>query len=223
VDDVALAAGDRERGPDRPAALADHGPDVDRADQGDAGGPAVEDLGAADQPVPARLARARDHAADDRQAGLLGVEALQEAVGREGERVGQQQHAGPLAGRQVGPAADADPVVQGQDPQRERLDGHARERGHPDGQARLLLQLAAAADHPLGGAADDGRGAGALRQAEGDAGGGVGVLHREEAHHQVGGPAELAEGGRDDLVEGAGVVGGGGDGGAEGEHGARLP
>src|SRR6266508_1195895 len=66
VDDVALPAGDRERRADRPAALADHRPHLDRADQGDPDRAAVDHLGAGDQPVPARLAGAGDHAADHR-------------------------------------------------------------------------------------------------------------------------------------------------------------
>jgi hypothetical protein len=142
--------------------------------------------------------------------------------GREAEGVGKQQHVGPLLRRQVGPAADPDAVLQGEHPQRERLDGDIRQPGHPHGQAGLPLQLAAVADHALGGAAEDGRGAGPLGQAEGDAGGGPGMLHREEADHQVGCASELAEGGRDDLVEGLLMVGGGGDGGAEGEHGRKA-
>src|SRR5829696_5844302 len=100
--------------------------------------------------------------------------------------------------------------------------GRSGQPGQPDGQPGHALQLAAAADHPLGGAAEDVGRAGALGQAQGDAAGGVRVLHREEADHQVGGAADLLEGGRDDLVEGLGVVPGGGDGGAEGEHGRRL-
>src|SRR6266508_2436904 len=218
VDDVALAAGDGERRADGPAALADDRADLHGPDQGDADGAAVVHLGAAEQPVPARLPGAGDHPADHRQASLLLVEPLQEAVGREGERVRQQQHAGPLLAREGGPAGDPVAVVQRQHLQGEGPDVDAGQGGRPDRQPGCLLQLAAAADHALGGAADDRRGAGPLRQAEGDAAGGVGMVHREEADDQVWRAAELLEGQWDGLVERPLVVRGGRDGGAEGEH-----
>ena len=156
ADDRPLAGGDRQLRPDRRGALRDAGQDLD-AVEAHADGAGGHDL-LAEQERRLGVRRAgRGETAEQRQHRRGGRELAQHRVGREGERIGQQQRARG-AGQVRQPAEHALALA-------ERLDlgveGHrlaAVERRGPDRDRRALLDLAHLADHARGAAADELRG-----------------------------------------------------------------
>ena len=157
-----------------------------------------------DEPIAARGLGAGREAAHDRQPGALVLEQGEEGVGGKRERVGQHQEGGGALGFHLGPARQGVSVGCRGEPEVKRRDG-AGAPG-PQGHGRRLLDLAAAADHRLGDAAEHGpraqsgrdRGSGVLDRSP------VWWCHEEEGEIGRGVAAESLQHLADGLAHGVG-------------------
>ena len=117
-----------------------------------------QDVGAGEEPViPGALPARGEPAHHDRRARLL-VELGQEAVGGEGERVGEHEDRPDVAGRRVGdgvgPAEHAHALGHGARDQAERDDPRPGQVSRPDRERRALLDLLPLGDDGLAHGAD---------------------------------------------------------------------
>jgi len=155
VDDVPLGTRDRVRLAHRPAALRNDRARTGAREDG-TDGAILEHAAPVVEAGAAGLERARGHPADDRHAGVFGIEVLEEAVRGEGVRVGKQQDHRPLGARgQLCHPIDEAVLAVALEGEPERLDHGAGERGGPDRDRRRVLHLPPAADDPAGRAAKE--------------------------------------------------------------------
>jgi hypothetical protein len=167
----------------RPAALRDDRPDLDAARQHDADRAGVGDLVVEDQTVAARLHGGGGQPADDLQLRQILVHPVEEGVGGERERVGQQQHG---AVGVVGPADQRRAVGGGDDLEADGRQQRRRKPGGEEGEGGGVLHLAASADDRPGGGAEQDGGVEEAPDRAGDVLDGADVVRRREGDHQIG-------------------------------------
>ena len=169
--------------PDRPAPLGDHGPDLDAAGQHHPDRAGVGDLVVDHEPVAARLHGRRGQPADDLELRQVLVDPVEEGVGREGERVGEQQH---RAVGMVGPADQRRPVGGRHHLEADGRQQRRRQPGGEEGEGGGVLHLAAAADDRPGGAAEQDRRVEEAPDGRGDVLEGADVVGGGEGDHEIG-------------------------------------
>jgi hypothetical protein len=206
--EVPVGLRDDVRLPHRPAALGDDRADLDAAGQHRPHRSGVGELVVEHQAVAAGLHGRRRQPANDLQLRQVLVDPVEEGVGRERERVGQQQHR-PVG--MVGPADERRPV---RSLHHLEADGRQQGRRQPGGEQREsggVLHLAAAADHRPGGAAEEDGRVEEPPDGRGDVLEGADMVRRCEQHHQIGAlvaePLEHLADGLADRLAGDGVLG----------------
>ena len=205
-DDVGLA--------DRAAALGHHGAGDHGGVEQDADGAVDVDLVVEHEAVPAGRLRRRGHAADHLQPGRLRPQAVQHALGRERERVGQQ-HEDPV-GVVLGPGRQAGQGPAAVEPlrlQADRLDGP--HPAGPEADRGPLFDLAGPAHDRAGGGPEQRPGPQHRADGLGDLGHEPEVRRGDEQDREVGLLADLLQDLAHHLARGLGGQRVLGDGGAE--------
>src|SRR5581483_2402908 len=179
LDEVPLRTRDHERVADRPATLRDDRVDGDAFEE-DADRAVGEHRLVEREAVGTRPAAGRRESADDGEAGPVLVEATEEAVDGERERLREEQQ-----GRRVavehGPARDRGAVERLLDAQRDRRQARVGEHRGEDRQRGRLLVLVGAADHRDRGPAEEDPGAEQLAHRAGHVLEGADEVRRREA------------------------------------------
>jgi hypothetical protein len=178
---------------DRTAPLRNHRLDPHRARDADPDHAVVQDLVVEEEPVPARLRRAAGLAAEQRNAGQVAMERVEQLALRRGERVGKRQNRARLGAAFHG--ADADPprqasfvaeklrpVLQRHEERRQR---HAGQGAGEQRNAGLALDLVAVAQHAFGGTAEQHARPERFADLPRDLAGVVGVVPGKEHERQI--------------------------------------
>src|SRR5690242_15344027 len=185
LDEVLIAPGDDVGAADRTAALRYERADLDAAAVDEHADRAlVDDVVVEYQAVPTRAPRRRRQPTDDLQAGEVAVDALEERIDRERERVREEQQApGRLVERR--PARQRGTVGRLLDPQRDRRERGTVETGCEDGEGGVLLDLVGTAGDRDGGTADEHPGFEDVAQRGSDVLERSDMMRRREAHGEI--------------------------------------